>query len=45
MVFEVIGMPSPDREQRVRQLADLGFTWADLEEEAYWIDQLVDHGA
>ncbi|UKS24389.1 glutathionylspermidine synthase family protein [Paenibacillus sp. HWE-109] len=41
MVFEVRGTPSPEREARVRQLAELGFTWADLEEETYWIDQLV----
>ncbi|MFC5451999.1 glutathionylspermidine synthase family protein [Paenibacillus aestuarii] len=41
MVYEVIGTPSPDRAARVRQLAELGFTWADLEEEAYWMDQLL----
>ncbi len=41
MVFEVIGTPSADRDHRVQQLADLGFTWANLEDEAYWIDQLV----
>ncbi|MGG1519675.1 glutathionylspermidine synthase family protein [Paenibacillus oryzisoli] len=41
MVFQIIGTPAADRKERVRQLAELGFTWADLEEEAYWIDQLV----
>ncbi|MBP1963712.1 glutathionylspermidine synthase family protein [Paenibacillus aceris] len=41
MVFEVIGTPSPEREHRVQQLAELGFTWANLEDEAYWIDQVV----
>lgn len=41
MVFEVIGTPSPNRDGKVQQLADLGFTWANLQEEAYWIDQLV----
>jgi hypothetical protein len=41
MVFEVLGTPSEDREARVRKLAELGFTWADLGEEAYWLDQLI----
>ncbi|WP_090817856.1 glutathionylspermidine synthase family protein [Paenibacillus sp. yr247] len=41
MVYEVIGTPFPDRAHRVQQLADLGFTWANLGDEAYWIDQLV----
>ncbi|MGO4275823.1 glutathionylspermidine synthase family protein, partial [Paenibacillus sp. TAF58] len=41
MIYEVIGTPSADRDRRVQQLADLGFTWADMEEEAYWIDQLI----
>jgi glutathionylspermidine synthase len=41
MAFEVLGTPSDNRQERVRQLAELGFTWADLGEEAYWIDQLV----
>nr|WP_205516859.1 glutathionylspermidine synthase family protein [Paenibacillus sp. SYP-B3998] len=40
-VYEVVGTPSPDRNDRVEQLAALGFTWANLEDEAYWIDQLV----
>lgn len=41
VVFEVIGTPAPEREHRVQQLAELGFTWANLEDEAYWIDQIV----
>ncbi|RCX17045.1 glutathionylspermidine synthase [Fontibacillus phaseoli] len=40
-VFEVAGVPDPDRASRVQQLYELGFTWADLEDEAYWIDQIV----
>ncbi|WP_018750172.1 glutathionylspermidine synthase family protein [Paenibacillus sanguinis] len=40
-VFEVVGQPHANREERVRQLAELGFTWADIEEEQYWMDQLV----
>jgi glutathionylspermidine synthase len=41
VVFEVIGTPAPNREHKVQQLAELGFTWANLEDEAYWIDQIV----
>jgi glutathionylspermidine synthase len=41
VVFEVIGTPAPEREHRVQKLAELGFTWANLEDEAYWIDQIV----
>ncbi|WNR43392.1 glutathionylspermidine synthase family protein [Paenibacillus roseipurpureus] len=41
MIFEVIGQPASDRDARVQQLAELGFRWANLEEEAYWIDQLI----
>ncbi len=40
-VFEVVGVPNDDRASRVKELFDLGFTWADLEDEAYWIDQIV----
>ncbi|WP_058304071.1 glutathionylspermidine synthase family protein [Gorillibacterium timonense] len=40
-VFTVTGQPRPDRDRLVQELADIGFTWADLEEEAYWIDQIV----
>lgn len=39
--FDVIGTPHSDRESRVKQLFELGFTWADLEDEEYWIDQIV----
>lgn len=41
MAFEVIGQPAADRSARVRQLAEMGFTWADIGEEAYWVDQAV----
>ncbi|MDF2926827.1 MAG: glutathionylspermidine synthase [Paenibacillaceae bacterium] len=41
MGFEVVGQPAADRNGRVRQLKELGFAWADLEDEAYWIDQAV----
>lgn len=41
MTFQVWENPADDRESRVEQLAMLGFTWADLGKEAYWIDQLV----
>ncbi|KZS47918.1 glutathionylspermidine synthase family protein [Paenibacillus glucanolyticus] len=40
-VFEVTGKPEPNRNERVSELAELGFTWADMEGEAYWIDQIV----
>ncbi|AWB46551.1 glutathionylspermidine synthase [Paenibacillus sp. CAA11] len=40
-IFEVVGTPHPDRTGRVKKLCELGFTWADLEDEAYWIDQIV----
>lgn len=39
--FVVIGEPHPDRAARVAQLRELGFSWADLAEEPYWVDQLV----
>jgi glutathionylspermidine synthase len=41
MVFEVIGIPEANRKARVRELFKLGFTWADLGDEPYWIDQLI----
>lgn len=41
MTFQVVGSPAADRESRVRQLGDMGFTWADIGDEAYWIDQAV----
>ncbi|MCR2803505.1 glutathionylspermidine synthase family protein [Paenibacillus soyae] len=40
-VFEVVSEPSPDRASRVAELAELGFKWADIGEENYWIDQAV----
>jgi Glutathionylspermidine synthase len=40
-VFQVIGHPDADRAHKVEQLKELGFSWADLEEEAYWLDQIV----
>jgi glutathionylspermidine synthase len=41
MGFEILGTSAENREARVKQLAELGFTWADLGDEAYWLDQLV----
>ncbi|MUT68704.1 glutathionylspermidine synthase family protein [Paenibacillus sp. NEAU-GSW1] len=39
--FEVVGEPRANREQLVEQLAEMGFTWANLEGESYWIDQAI----
>ncbi|MFX3635396.1 MAG: glutathionylspermidine synthase family protein [Candidatus Pristimantibacillus sp.] len=39
--FEVIGQSMDDRAARVEELDRLGFTWADLEGEPYWIDQAI----
>lgn len=41
MSFQVVGHPAADRAERVRQLKEMGFGWADLEDEAYWVDQAV----
>lgn len=41
MKFEIIGRPHADRAARVDQLKELGFTWADIGEEQYWIDQVI----
>lgn len=41
MRIDIIGTPHPDRAYRVKQLKDLGFDWANIEEEQYWIDQIV----
>ncbi|AQT85582.1 glutathionylspermidine synthase [Paenibacillus larvae subsp. pulvifaciens] len=41
MSFQTVGKPLPDRSARVRELGELGFSWADIGEEQYWIDQLV----
>ncbi|SFD57718.1 Glutathionylspermidine synthase [Paenibacillus catalpae] len=40
-VFKVIGEPAADRTRKVELLKELGFAWADLESEPYWIDQVV----
>ncbi|MCU6710610.1 glutathionylspermidine synthase family protein [Paenibacillus sp. J5C_2022] len=40
-VFRILTEPQPDREERVEALAGMGFTWANLEEEEYWIDAVV----
>ncbi|RUS46991.1 glutathionylspermidine synthase family protein [Cohnella sp. AR92] len=39
--FRVIGRPDDNRARKVEQLRELGFAWADLEDEAYWLDQVV----
>lgn len=41
MTFQIVGQPGEDRAARVRQLAEMGFGWADLDGEAYWVDQAV----
>jgi glutathionylspermidine synthase len=41
MTFQVMGQPHIDRATRVKALAELGFTWADLDDEPYWLDQVV----
>jgi glutathionylspermidine synthase len=40
-VFKVIGEPDENRTRKVEQLKDMGFAWADLDTESYWIDQVV----
>ncbi|WP_314587253.1 glutathionylspermidine synthase family protein [Paenibacillus terrigena] len=40
-VIEVRGVPQANRQARVNELEALGFTWANLDQEQYWIDQLV----
>ncbi len=40
-IFTVLEPGGADRRERVEQLRELGFAWADLEEEEYWLDQLV----
>jgi glutathionylspermidine synthase len=40
-VFKVLGKPDPDRAGRTKRLKEMGFGWADLEGEPYWIDQIV----
>lgn len=40
-VFEVMSAPHSDRESRTNKLEELGFAWANIGEERYWIDQVV----
>jgi|GEM_PF-582175 Glutathionylspermidine synthase len=40
-IFTVLGEPAVDRASKVEILKEMGFTWADLESETYWIDQVV----
>lgn len=40
-VFEVLESGGRDRKERVEQLREQGFAWADIEDERYWIDQLI----
>ncbi|WP_420319390.1 glutathionylspermidine synthase family protein [Gorillibacterium massiliense] len=39
--FELLRRPGRERAPLVEQLEELGFTWADLEDEEYWLDQLA----
>lgn len=39
--FKVMGRPAADRDARVKALEELGFTWANLGEEEYWLDHIV----
>ncbi|MHA6480654.1 glutathionylspermidine synthase family protein [Paenibacillus sp. strain BS8-2] len=39
--FEIVTQPHPDRTSRIEALKELGFGWADLEDEQYWIDQVA----
>jgi len=40
-IFKVVDHRHLERAPRVRQLHELGFTWADLEDEEYWLDGIV----
>lgn len=40
-VFRIASEPAAERAARVEELRKLGFTWADLDGQPYWIDQLV----
>ncbi|KGE20207.1 glutathionylspermidine synthase family protein [Paenibacillus wynnii] len=40
-IFEVVDHSGLQRAERAAQLNELGFTWADLEEEEYWLDGIV----
>lgn len=40
-VFEILDLSDLERGPRVQALYELGFTWADLEEEEYWMDAIA----
>ena len=40
-VFEILEHSALERAPRVKQLHELGFTWADLEGEEYWLDAVA----
>jgi glutathionylspermidine synthase len=40
-ILQVHGSPHDDRAARVAQLNEMGFSWANLDGEPYWIDQIV----
>ncbi|ASA24689.1 glutathionylspermidine synthase family protein [Paenibacillus donghaensis] len=40
-VFELLDQSSRERAPRVAELHKLGFTWADLEDEEYWLDAIA----
>ncbi len=40
-VFQLLDQSGLERAPRVERLRELGFTWADLEEEEYWLDAIA----
>lgn len=40
-VFQFVDQSGLERAPRVEKLHELGFTWADLEDEEYWLDAVV----
>jgi glutathionylspermidine synthase len=40
-VFEIVDQSALERAPRVERLHELGFTWADLEDEEYWLDAVA----
>jgi glutathionylspermidine synthase len=40
-VFEIMDQSALERAPRVQELYELGFTWADLEDEEYWLDVIA----
>ncbi|KUP25841.1 glutathionylspermidine synthase family protein [Paenibacillus sp. DMB5] len=40
-VFQLLDQSGLERAPRVERLHELGFTWADLEEEEYWLDAIA----